>query len=766
MSRQRPGQQSHGRSAIARVERLSRRFPARQSLSVDDYAIALFFDLDAQAAQAIERAPAVCRRGKIGDFASPLRKRCHDCIPVRDGFIAGHHQHAAERLRWMNSLLRHAEIVARRFETTPGPAPVSNRVRMHQRENEHPARRYRDITVAQRALLRATARVIMKSLMRLRPGFWLAALLFVFLALPAVAQENPAIFPLADVTPGMKGIAYTIFSGDQIEKLDVTVLGILKNAMGPQQDIILVELAGADVAKTGVVAGMSGSPVYFDGKLAGAISLKIGLFSKDPIAGVTPIQNMLDIEKSMAQPATQAVANPSPQAASDLAIPSMSPAPATDENTTRVPLGGGQFLIPIETPLIFSGVLPQALSRFSSNFQALGMSAMAGGTVPPSPEDAQVQPGDMVGMDLVSGDISVAAGCTVTAIIRGRVFVCGHPFNGLGSVALPMTRAYVVTTLASSLESTKIMNTGGVIGTFQQDTTTGVVGQLGGGPPTIPVEINLTTSTQQRHFHFRVVENPKLTPLLVAMVAYNGVLSNTAYSEGTTLEMNGEISLEGHPSVDLRDMFVPSDTGMPDAFQIAATVEAAFGIIYGNPYEQPKVSKVTVNVDSLSSSRWSQIEGAWSDKSEVSPGDNLNIKVLLRPYRGEPFLREIPVTVPPQASQGNLQILVSDASSLNRMRELFGGAAQNRLRDLDELIRVINRERQNDCLYVTLLQNTPTLLVEDKELPDVPASEINVLDQRRAPGGAQLLYQSVIGEHSVPMNQVIAGQQYLSITVK
>jgi hypothetical protein len=604
----------------------------------------------------------------------------------------------------------------------------------------------------------------MKSLMRLRPCFWLAALLLVFLALPVAAQENPAIFPLSDVKPGLKGVAYTIFSGDQIEKLDVTVLGVLKNAMGPQEDIILVELAGGDVEKTGVVAGMSGSPVYFDGKLAGAISLKIGLFSKDAIAGVTPIQNMLDIQKSMMQSAAQEATNTLPQAASGLAMQSM--VPVADESPTKVPLGGGQFLIPIETPLIFSGVVPQALSRFSSNFQAFGMSTMAGGTVPPSPEDAQVHPGDMVGMDLVSGDLSVAAGCTVTAIIHGRVFVCGHPFQGLGSVALPMTRAYVVTTLASSLESTKIMNTGGVIGTFQQDKSTGVVGQLGSGPPTIPVDVNLTTPTQQRHYHFRVIQNPKLTPVLVALTAYNGIVSNTAYSEGTTLQMSGEINLVGHPSVDLRGMYVPSDAGIPDAFQPAAAVEAAFGVIYENPYEQPKISSVTVNVNSLTNSRWSQIEGAWSDKSEITPGEKLNIKVLLRPYRGAPYLKEIPVTVPAQASPGNLQILVSDASSLNRMREMFGGAAQSRLRDLDELIRIINRERQNDSLYVTLLQNSPTLLVEDKELPDVPASEINVLDQRRAPGGAQLLYQSVIGEHSVPMNQVIAGQQYLSITVK
>ena len=211
---------------------------------------------------------------------------------------------------------------------------------------------------------------MMKSLMRLRPSLLLSCLLALCLAVPVFGAENPVIFPLSDIHTGMKGVAYTIFTGDQVEKMDVTVLGVLKNAMGPKQDIILVELSGADVAKTGVVAGMSGSPVYFDGKLAGAISLKIGTFTKDAIAGVTPIQNMLDIQKAMAKPAGNG--NGTPAASPD--------GLQFDAFPERVALGDGKFLVPIETPLIFSGVMPQTLALFSSQLQAFGMSAMAGGT--------------------------------------------------------------------------------------------------------------------------------------------------------------------------------------------------------------------------------------------------------------------------------------------------------------------------------------------------------------------------------------------------
>lgn len=594
--------------------------------------------------------------------------------------------------------------------------------------------------------------------MRLRPSLLLTCLLALCFGVPVLGADNPVIFPLSEIHTGMKGVAYTIFTGDQVEKMDVTVLGVLKNAMGPKQDIILVELAGADVAKTGVVAGMSGSPVYFDGKLAGAISLKIGEFNRDAIAGVTPIQNMLDIQKAMSAPAVAGNEMP------DTSLTAVGSRP--DAFPEKVALGDGKFLVPIETPLVFSGAMPQTLALFGNQLQAFGMSAMAGGTTAARPDDGQLKPGDMVGMELISGDLAVNAGCTVTAIVGDEVFVCGHPLFGFGSVALPMTRGHVVTTVAMLRESTKVMNSGGPIGTITEDRVTAVVGRLGASPPTLPVDVNVTTPTEQRHFHFNVDQNPKLTPLLVALAAFNGIVSNTAYTEGTTLELDGHIDLAGHPPVELRDMYPPTDAPVPDGYQLAMAVASSFGRIYANPYEQPKVEKVTLNVTSRPENRWAAIDGAWSNKSEAQPGETIRIKVLLRPYRGSPFIQEVPLTIPAQAARGNLQILVSDASSLDRMRELFPGAGGERLQSLDELIRVINRERQNDHLYVTLLQNSPTLLVEDKELPNVPASAVNVLDQHRVPGGAQMLFQSVIGEHSVGMSQVITGQQYLSITIK
>jgi SpoIVB peptidase S55 len=601
-------------------------------------------------------------------------------------------------------------------------------------------------------------------------------LAFVFLPSPARSQRTAEhastrslpTFPLDQIKPGMRGEVYTIFTGDQIEKVDLEVLGILHNAIGPKQDIILVQLLGDKAQHTGVVAGMSGSPVYFDGKLAGALSLKLGVFTKEAIGGVTPISNMLDVVEDSATSAAHAsAAAPMPYAS--LSSPAAMHVPVPAEMARRVSAGSsagaGAFLVPIETPLISTGIYPETLAQFGKEFASWGMSVTPGGTADPSTEDAQIKPGDMVGLDLVRGDLSLSPGCTVTTVDDGRILACGHPIFSFGSVAIPMSRAHVVTTLASSMASTKIISTGGTIGTLTQDRLTAVMGQLGSGPPMIPVDVVLTTPVAEKKFHFEVIESPQLTPVLVALSAFNGIVSTPAYGEGSTLQLDGSIELENHTPVRLENLFAPLDVPVPAGFFVATAVQASFARIYSNQYELPKVKHVNLHVTAMGERRSAMIENAWVEKSEVEPGETVAVKVLLRPYRGEPFIQELPVTIPPQASRGTLQLVVSDADTLNRNVQFFA-AAQAQLPGLEELINLINRERRNDRLYATLMQPTPTLLVEDKEMPNAPISEIDILDQRQNTGGARVLYQSKAGEWSVEMHQVIAGERVLPLTVK
>src|ERR1700691_4146489 len=528
---------------------------------------------------------------------------------------------------------------------------------------------------------------------------------------PARATDAPATIPVSEIKPGMKGVAYTIFEGDQVEKIDLEVIGVLHNAVGPQLDVILVRLLGDKVQQTGVVAGMSGSPVYFDGKLAGALALKLGQFTREAIGGVTPISDMFEIEKAPA-------ATASPAMSAHIDVPA--------EFAARASVGAGQYLVPIETPLVTSGLYPETLARFGKDFSSWGMTAMAGGSAAPSPDDAKLQPGDMVGIDLIEGDLSISSGCTVTTVVGNQILACGHPLFGFGAVQMPLSRAHVIMTLASAASSTKIISTGATIGTLTQDRQTAVMGTLGAGPPMIPLDVTLDTPAEQKKYHFVVIESAQLTPTLVATAAYNGIVGSPAYGEGATLQMDGTIDLKGHTSVKLEDLFATTDQTTPVAFYVATEVMADFARIYSNPYELPKVERIDLHVKALAEHRWATIDNAWIERSEVRPGDSVAVKVLLRPYRGAPFIQEIPVTIPAQTTRGALQLVVSGADFLNRNVHSMAPTSQGQLPGLEELIQLTNRERHNDRVYATLLQSTPTMLVEDKEMPNVPVSAINV----------------------------------------
>jgi hypothetical protein len=590
--------------------------------------------------------------------------------------------------------------------------------------------------------------------------------LFFVIAFGLSAGETSTTFPLDQVHPGLKGVAYTIFTGDEVEKVDLVVLGVLHNALGPKQDVILVQLLGEKAEHSGVVAGMSGSPVYFDGKLAGALSLKLGVFTKEAIGGVTPIQGMLDVERDAANPKQTDTTRNSPSAVNTGTFPPASRVALPQEFSNRTSAGAGQFLVPIETPLISAGLYPDTIAQFSKQISGWGMSMVAGGNAEPSPEDAHLKPGDMVGVELIRGDLSIAPGCTVTAVESdGTVLACGHPIFSFGSVSMPMTRGHVVTTLASAMASTKIMTSGATIGTLTQDRTTAIMGKLGAGPPMIPVDVTLAMPNIEKKFHFEVIESPQLTPLLVALATYNGITGSPAYGEGWTLRLDGDIELKGHTPVHLENLFAPNDAPIPSGFFVANEVQGIFARIYSNPYERAHVDGVHIKVTALAERRWSMIDNAWTEKSEVTPGETVAVKVLLRPYRGDPFIQEIPITIPPQTARGTLQLLISDGETLDRTVDPMA-TMQGPLPGLEELIKLINRGRQNDCLYATLLQPTTTLLVEDKVMPNAPSSEINVLDQRQSVGGARLLHQSLAGSWFAEMHQVITGERTLTIIVK
>ncbi len=598
----------------------------------------------------------------------------------------------------------------------------------------------------------------------------LAVLAFVLsLSLKLPAQTSQPTIPVDQIHTGMRGYALTVFEGVKPESMDVEVLGILRNMNGPKGDIILVRLHGTKVEYTGVVAGMSGSPVYLDGKLAGALAFRIGEFSKEPIAGVTPIADMLEINALDQSPAEETAATKPTvtNAAGKTASPGeeTSLSDSVEASSTQ---GFANYLKPIEAPLVFNGFSEDTVRRFAPQFASAGVvPVMGAGSVSTDKQPEPLEPGSAVSAILVRGDMDIAATCTVTYIDPQRLLACGHPLLQFGSVDLPMNKAQVLATLPSPLNAFKIVNTTEQAGVFVQDRHTGILGVFNKQPEMIPVTLTIhgAGGALQKDFHFEVLNNPRLSPVAIMATVFNALHGVNEYGEEITYRLNGSINVKGFPEVALKNMFVPSDNGQPAAMAAAMSLGERFGRIYDNPYNAPAVKSVKLDFDLVRERRWARLESARTDVTEVRPGDEIMVETVLAPYRGERVVRQIAVKIPTSASKGTLRILVSDGETLDRVGRT--NPAFGRKLDLASTIALLNKEHANNRLYVSLLENDPEARVADKVMPTLPISVMNIMDGMR--GNQEMI---VSGESNVdetatpPLDYVVSGAQLLTVTVK
>jgi hypothetical protein len=564
--------------------------------------------------------------------------------------------------------------------------------------------------------------------------------------------------PVSEIHAGMHGVAYTVFQGTKPESMGVEVLGILKNANGPKGDIILVRLSGEKAEYAGVVAGMSGSPVYLDGKLAGALAFRIGEFSKEPIAGVTPIAEMFEINAMDRSQGSSTV-----NAGASVQTPTRTSGPGAESFASK---DYANYLKPIEAPLVFSGFSQEAMQRFAPEFARAGIVPVMGvGSVSESKQPEPLEPGSAISAILVRGDMDIAATCTVTYMDAHHLLACGHPLLQFGMVDLPMTKAEVLATLPSPLNAFKIVNATEPVGAFVQDRHTGILGEFGKQPEMIPVTLNIHGGAANKQFHYEVLNNANLSPLAMMATVFNALHGVNEYGEDTTYRMNGRISVNGYPDVTVQNMFAPSDGGQPAAVMAALSLGERFSGIYDNPYNVPGILGVQLDFDLIRERRWARLEGARTDLIEARPGDEITIETVLRPYRGEVVLQQIPIHIPTSTSKGPLRILVSDGETLDRVRRT--SPLLGRKMDLASTIALLNKQHVNNRVYVSLLEADPEAMVADKVMPTLPLSIMNVMDSMR--GTQEMIVQ---GESSVneaatgPLDYVVAGAQVLTITIK
>ena len=584
---------------------------------------------------------------------------------------------------------------------------------------------------------------------------------------PVPAVIPPAIMPLDQIHEGMKGTALTVFQGVKPESMNVEVLGVMRNVNGPKGDIILVRLHGTKPEYTGVVAGMSGSPVYFDGKLAGALAFRIGEFSKEPIAGVTPIEEMLEINALDRRPAPMRASFP------DTTSPNQggtTPTASPGESAALPAQNYSNYLKPIETPLVFNGFSDETLQRYGPQFAAAGIVPVMGiGSRSDRKQPEPIEAGSAVSAVLVRGDMDIAATCTVTYVDPQRLLACGHPLLQLGEVDLPMTKATVLATLPSPLNAFKIVNTTETVGAFVQDRQNGIMGVPGRESKMIPVTVALHTQGEHgpgtKEFHYEVLNNARLSPLAMMATVFNALHGTNEYGEDITYRMKGVLSVKGYPDVTLRNMFAPQDNGQPAAALAAATIGDRFGRIYSNPFDVPDVQGVKLDFDLVRERRSARLEAARTDMTEARPGDQIMVETVIRPYRGERLVRQIPIRIPTSTSKGTLRILVSDGDTLDRMHR--GTPMMNRGLGLAPTIALLNKERANDRVYVSLIESHPEAMVADKVMPTLPLSVMNVMDNMRGTQDMVVLGESSVSEASTEtLDYVVTGAQMLTINVK
>ncbi len=568
------------------------------------------------------------------------------------------------------------------------------------------------------------------------------------------------IMPEDQVKAGMHGVAYTVFEGVTPEAMDVEILGVLRDMAGPQADVILARLHGKKVEYTGVVAGMSGSPVYIDGKLVGAIAYRIGEFSKEPIAGITPAASMLEINGMDKTPAPDVAQGSSreKQQVSRMSGPGLSSAPSEQS-------GYANLLKPIETPLVFSGFSQQTLSLFAKNFASAGVvPVMGAGSVSNDKQPEPLQPGSAVSAILVRGDMNIAGTCTVTYLDDSHLLACGHPLLQSGSVDMPMTKATVLATLPSPENSFKIVNTTEPVGAFVQDRRSGIMGRFDREPHMIPVTLTFHGVSHPKTFHYDVLNNAKITPAAMMATVFNAIQGMNEYGEDTTFRLQGDISVLGYPKLNVNNMYAPLDGSTPTAYGIALSIGDRFSRIYENPYDTPKIEGVELNFDLVPDRRTARLETARTDVTEARPGDEITIEALLRPYRGESIVRQIPVKIPTSTPKGTLRILISDGDTLDKMHRVSGPMSHHL--DLASTIAMLNKEHTNSEVYVSLLEANPSAMVEDKVMPTLPLSVMNVMDGMRGTQDMIVVGESAVDEAAMPIDYVVSGSQIITLTIK
>ncbi len=608
-----------------------------------------------------------------------------------------------------------------------------------------------------------------------------AAILIAAFSLSVPAQST-RFMPVDEVRPGMKGIGKTVFQGTKIEQFDVELLGVLKN-FAPKQDMILARLSGGPLARTGVIAGMSGSPVYIDGKLLGAVAFSFP-FSTEPIAGIQPIHQMLDLLDGKnagpvpIRPASSGSLPPAESPAAFIYSQYQKLASGTPLHQLMLPqslLSASPFgtaaspsLTRIETPLFVSGASQAALQQFGPVFSAFGFMPVQGGgggsAAGLAATPAKIEPGSSIDIELIRGDLSWSANGTVTHVEGNKIYAFGHPNLTAGPTDVPMSAGYVISLLPNIQNSFKLAVPLDVVGSFQQDRSTGIAGTIGAKSKMIPVTLSMKSSLNSTNkYKFEVASDRFLTPPLMNFIVFNAITASERALGEMTLYVSGQIHLKNQESVNIGNVF-SSDMNGPAMASIAAVSPLQYLLMAG--YDGVEINNIDLEITAMDRKTNAQLERISVNKPEAAPGETVTLTAYLRTTQGDTVIEQYPVQIPAGLPSGQVQLIVGDGTTVTGIDIRRGPSGVPT--GLKQVINELNKLRKNDRLYIKVVSSEPGVVIGGEEFPSLPPSMAAVINTDRSSSrNVSGTPNSTVREYELPQSKyVIQGQRSLNLVVK
>lgn len=581
----------------------------------------------------------------------------------------------------------------------------------------------------------------------------LAATALLAFAFPAGAQE--VLMPVQDIQRGMEGTCRTVFQGKTVEPFGFKILSLMQGMLGPGQDVILARLTGEKAEFTGVVAGMSGSPCYINGKLIGALAYRFGTFTKEPIAGITPIQNMLDIFKLPAE---------LPKTSHSPYIPQTYQQSLSQMQKSLNPASAG--FQRIATPLSFGGFRSDVLAHYQGDLEKLGFQTVMGGVsspggsiaLPDMPEKLEM--GGAVAGQMVRGDLLIEGTGTVSYIDKNRVLAFGHPFFNEGYVQIPMATAYIHHILASDGGSYKMSQGGKEVGTIVQDRLTAIYGEIGKKTPMIPMQIQVqdTASVDPSLLKLEVFQSPTLTPLMMAMSLHNVLTSRLNYNLGGTLVLEGSLNVDGQTLKFRNDytMIQGQDVVIVAAQEFANAVFA----LWSNPFQKPDIRNLSLKASLKPQFNQAQIRRIWTDSDEVKPGDAVTLHVELSNWRQERVIRNFKFHIPADTPYGPITLLAGDGRTIDGLEM----SVRTGYSDYTDLLAHLFSQRKNTDLHLLLISNEGGMSQHSTLMGKLPASVQELLYTNET-ASTTIPIRSPGSEQKIPTETDLRGQASLQLWV-